>query len=49
MTTTVQYLVWEQRCYVDPTGHLVCQIDEHYEYAHGVIQDGLILMFLGSL
>ena len=49
MTAGVQYLIYEQRVYVDRTGRLVCEIEHHYEVAHGIIQDGLILMFLGSL
>ena len=49
MTTTVQYIIFEQRAYIDRWGHLVAQFDEHYEVVTGAMQDELILMFRGSL
>ena len=49
MTTSVQYLIWEQRAYISADGRLMCQIEECYEYVSGIFMDGQIIMFLGEI
>ena len=46
MNCTLEYLIWEQRCYVDKFGRLFVQSEEDYKPALSVIQDGKILIFV---